>query len=187
MSSVKNPVVLSNETKTESLTLELKSFKFYPRLSEETNCFDTNLYVDGKKVGYAKNSGTGGCTDYRIENKELSEKLEAWAKLFPLESVDVGGGEMFKMDSNLENLIDDMVCTLITDQEKAKFEAKLKKEQSMFKTSNLAKGLPFTYTWISKQTYTSEVRQYVGLKNKEQIPLVLAKYNLKPEQLSEVV
>lgn len=187
MSSVKNPVTLSNETKTESLVLELKGFKFYPRMSEETNCFDANIYVDGKKVGYAKNSGQGGPTDYRIENKALSEKLEAWAKLFPLEAVDVGGGEMFKMDSDLENLIDDMVSVLIEEKESAKFEAKLKKQHQSFKNKYLDKGLPYTYTWVSKKNYTSVQHQYVGLRSKEQIPQVLAKYNLKPEQLIEVV
>ncbi len=43
-------------------------------MSEETNCFVADLYINGKKIGYVKNDGRGGCTDYTKE-KENGYKL----------------------------------------------------------------------------------------------------------------
>lgn len=47
------------------------SFKHYKRLSEETLCFDSNITLDGKKVGFARNDGHGGCTDITFTDNNL--------------------------------------------------------------------------------------------------------------------
>ena len=44
------------------MDIQLKSIKFSEHLSEETNAFTANLYVDGKKIGYCRNDGRGGNT-----------------------------------------------------------------------------------------------------------------------------
>ena len=45
------------------MKIELKKVSFNERMSEETNCFVADVYVDGVKCAYAKNDGRGGCTD----------------------------------------------------------------------------------------------------------------------------
>ena len=63
------------------MRLELRRFKHYPRLSEETVAFNADLYIDGKKSGSVKNDGHGGAnffSDFAAERK-----VEAWAKKQP--------------------------------------------------------------------------------------------------------
>ena len=68
------------------MNVELKKISFNERMSEETNCFVADLYINGKKVGYVKNDGRGGCTDYRGYTKEdnvLIAEAEAHFKTLP--------------------------------------------------------------------------------------------------------
>ena len=48
------------------MDITLKSIKIYAGLSEETIAFQASLYVDGKRVGEAKNAGHGGANDVRV-------------------------------------------------------------------------------------------------------------------------
>ena len=50
---------------------ELKNVKIAEFLSEETTAFTATLYIDGKKVGFAKNDGRGGNNSiYHLSSKE---------------------------------------------------------------------------------------------------------------------
>ena len=64
--------VTSNEIK-----VELKAIKFHEDMSEETNCFSANIYLNGKKVGSVKNQGHGGCNfyDFAFKNKNRENGL----------------------------------------------------------------------------------------------------------------
>ena len=57
------------------MKLELKNVKFYESMSEETNCFQADLFINGKKIAYVKNSGQGGCTDYGVHDFKLHSVL----------------------------------------------------------------------------------------------------------------
>lgn len=57
----------------------LKNIKHYESMSEETYCFEANLYVDGKKIGRVSNRGQGGCHDYDFDWKKEQE-LDQWCK-----------------------------------------------------------------------------------------------------------
>ena len=57
-----------------------KSFKHFKSMSEETMCFEAALFFDGKKVGYARNNGHGGCTDVYIDNQDVRELVDAEMK-----------------------------------------------------------------------------------------------------------
>lgn len=59
--------------------LMLKSFKVYEKISEETLAFSARVYFNGKLVGDAKNSGTGGPDELRVNNNERKE-IEAYLK-----------------------------------------------------------------------------------------------------------
>ena len=53
------------------MKIELKRFSYNARLSEETNAFAADIWVDGKNVGFAKNDGHGGNTMVHIKPNEL--------------------------------------------------------------------------------------------------------------------
>ena len=53
------------------MKFELKAIKWSEALSQETNAFTANVYINGKNVGYARNEGFGGCTGVHI-NKEAA-------------------------------------------------------------------------------------------------------------------
>ena len=59
--------------------ISLKNIKVYEGMSEETHCFEANLYVDNKKLGRVSNSGRGGSNNYDFHWKE-EEKLDEWCK-----------------------------------------------------------------------------------------------------------
>ena len=59
--------------------ISLKGIKVYEGMSEETHCFEANLYVDNKKLGRVSNSGRGGSNNYDFHWKE-EEKLDEWCK-----------------------------------------------------------------------------------------------------------
>jgi len=83
------------------MKIELKKISFNERMSEETNCFIADLYINGKKVGYCKNAGTGGCTDYNAytsEDRKAIAEAEAHCKTIPN-----------VWESNLEGMIDQLL------------------------------------------------------------------------------
>ena len=88
------------------MKIELKKISFYERMSEETNCFAADLYINGKKVGECKNDGQGGCTDYygsTLENNQLIREAENYFKTLPQVKAE---GLNFMYQPTLENAID---------------------------------------------------------------------------------
>ena len=89
------------------MKIELKKISFNERMSEETNCFVADLYINGKKVGYVKNDGRGGCTDYHGDSKEANQVIreaEAYFNSLPkVKEVKYN----FEYQPTLENAIDE--------------------------------------------------------------------------------
>ena len=52
------------------MDITLKNVKIYAGLSEETIAFNASVYIDGKKVGEAKNAGHGGANDVDVRDSE---------------------------------------------------------------------------------------------------------------------
>lgn len=99
------------------MKIELKSIVFSERLSEETNCFTANIYVDGKNVGYCKNNGCGGNTDYHFSDNELRVKVEDYCKTLP----DVTSGT-FTWNNSLEWQIDSLFEQWLDKKHEAKMQ-----------------------------------------------------------------
>jgi hypothetical protein len=102
------------------MKIELKKISFDERLSEETNCFSADLYINGKKVGYCKNNGQGGCTDYygnTKENNELIRQAEAYCKTLPKIKY-----HSLELEQSLEMTIDVLIETHLKDKAKKKME-----------------------------------------------------------------
>lgn len=106
------------------MKIELKSIQHYERMSEETNCFTANLYIDGKLAGTAENRGYGGNTDYHAttpEGKDLIAQAEEYCKTLPSETF----GDM-TIDMNLEYYIDKQLEAYLLQKEQKKMTDKMK-------------------------------------------------------------
>ena len=110
------------------MKLELKNVKINETFSEETLMFMADLFVDGKKVGYANNDGRGGCTSYNAyENqRQALAKAEAFALTLPSTITEFGGKD-YEFKSTLESWIDDAVNKIYNDKAQAKAEKKMQK------------------------------------------------------------
>jgi len=130
------------------MNIELKNIKHSPSLSEETNAFTANLYIDGKKAAYVKNDGQGGSTSYLAESKEvwdLIRRAENYCKSLPDKHYpkdEYSEGFSIKMD--LENYIDDLLEAHLHKKELEKVEKKVLKDME----KGIVFGKPNDFSWI---------------------------------------
>jgi len=105
------------------MKLELKNIKFYESMSEETNCFQSDLFINGKKIASVKNQGQGGPTDYHVldfKNQQILRDAEAYCLSLPEEKIT----DTFNFQPTLESKIDDLLEAWL----KVKAEKKLLKD-----------------------------------------------------------
>lgn len=104
------------------MKIELKKIEFSERMSQETNCFVADLYINGKKVGFANNEGHGGPTDYHgitPEDNKLIKEAEAYCKTLP----NIKSEEFkFEYPNSLENTIDELLGAYLLEKEAKKKE-----------------------------------------------------------------
>jgi hypothetical protein len=62
--------------------VELKAIKFHEDMSEETNCYSANIYINGKKAGDIRNQGHGGESMLYID-PEYRASFNAWIQSQP--------------------------------------------------------------------------------------------------------
>ena len=101
------------------MNLEMKAIKFSDWASEETYCYQANVYLDGKPFAMVSNDGHGGCDreyshnkfkgDYRATMKKVDEYFKS------LPNTDVG---KFKnvpegFEQTFERWCHDQVCTYL--------------------------------------------------------------------------
>jgi len=70
--------------------MQLKAIKHYPTMSQETYCYEANLYILDVKICRVHNVGRGGSDDFDLENPNLLgagfltweyiQKLDEWCK-----------------------------------------------------------------------------------------------------------
>jgi len=113
------------------MKIELKNFKHYDKLSDETYCFTANIWVDGVKCGNAENRGIGGETDYssdrRIGSDELIKQAEQYCLGLPSETI-VIADRTITLDMNLMNYIDNLVDEIVKAKYKEKDAQNLRKD-----------------------------------------------------------
>jgi hypothetical protein len=107
------------------MQIELKNIKFSEALSEETNAFVADVYVNKVKVAYAKNDGHGGCTFYHayLGKGEVVKQAEDFCKALP--PLKYGGMEL---PMSLEMKIDNLLSDWLKAKDQAKFDKKLQKD-----------------------------------------------------------
>ena len=137
------------------MEITLKNVKTYAGLSEETIAFNASVYIDGKKVGDAKNNGQGGSNDVNVFTKDgrwdraLMNKMEAEAKKHTWTYE--GETHSHSLDSYIGELVDDF--------EEQKILKRMCRTQTLYRDPNE------TYdegNWHSmKRKYDGEVKAYL--------------------------
>ena len=108
------------------MEIKLKNIKFSEHLSEETNAFTADIFVNGKKVGYAKNDGHGGCTwyhPYSVEDRAIINEAEKYCLGLPPIKYST-----LEIPMNLENKIDQLFEEWLKAKDEAKLQKKLQKD-----------------------------------------------------------
>src|SRR3972149_5431468 len=95
------------------MKVELKKLAIYPRMSEETTAFAADLWIDGVKVGHAKNDGHGGMAfvDWIVPPARRAEIEAALKARVPVE---------YKFAGGVEWAVDKIVEAKRTEKETAK-------------------------------------------------------------------
>jgi hypothetical protein len=107
------------------MKIELKNIKFSEALSQETNAFVADIYVNGQKVAYAKSDGNGGSTFYQSYQGKQTMVNEVEKYCLSLPSINNYGFEI-KMD--LEFKINLLFEEWLKEKEQIKFNKKLEKD-----------------------------------------------------------
>jgi hypothetical protein len=103
----------------KTVKIEVRNVKFSAFASEETNCFEATLYIDGKRGGAARNAGHGGAT--YIEPRECEMRLNAHAATLPRivtdtpDETDPSGFLTYAQTG--ESLVDDLVEAALVERE----------------------------------------------------------------------
>lgn len=151
------------------MKIELKNIKFSEALSEETNAFVCDVYVNGKKVAYAKNDGHGGSTFYHSydgKQKIVNDAEKYCVSLPPIKNY----GFEIKMD--LELKIDLLFEEWLKEKEKTKLTKKLQKDSLKgicVKTENGYSLITWTGHTIETMLNNSQGKIVLKLKLKELI------------------
>ena len=152
--------------------IELKSLKIYEGMSEETTCFKSDLFIDGKKVGYCKNDGRGGSTDvhgYTKEDNTLIDEVDRWCEKNKIET----NQHEFFIES-LEDRVDEIVHQELLKRDKKKFDNKLNKRM-------------LTHLLFTKSKEGEDVKEYGELGWKGHTIESLLKHPKGPETIKNVI
>ena len=96
----------------------LKKFKYVESLSDETNCYVADLYVNGIRLASCRNDGRGGKTDIQPEHEQyrLYHDVKAFLKTQPKIRVEEYD---FEFDCDLEYIADELAYReILTIQER---------------------------------------------------------------------
>lgn len=125
------------------MQIQLKKLEIYQRLSDETTAFAADVWIDGQKVGHAKNDGQGGATlVYLTVPAARQSEIEAALK----EKVPA---EYARFTSGIEWAVDDIVETQRVAKSVAKNDASFKRTCEKHNTSAARFDVPGT---LGKET-----------------------------------
>jgi len=109
------------------MNIELRNVVIYDKMSEETTAFRASLYIDNKRIGFAKNDGQGGCTTYHPDdhrNWDLLRKAETYCLGMGPDVVSYDG-ESVTINMTLEYYIEKLLWKFVADKEDAKLKKKM--------------------------------------------------------------
>ena len=110
--------------------MELKNLSHNATFSEETHCFRASVYINGKRMFTASNSGNGGANSYsppdfgkvgtgsdswKGEFEESMSLAREEAKRYTLKKIELGEDLQWAMDAFGDGKSDELIDWLITD------------------------------------------------------------------------
>ena len=119
------------------MKIELKALKYSDFASQETHCFQANIYIDGKKAGWADNDGRGGMTS--IHPHQLYETIRQCTDKIPPRIVKYGDTEM-SLDTSPDSYIDELVTLALHEKDlKRAMKSRIlfTRENQVFETKKL--------------------------------------------------
>jgi hypothetical protein len=148
------------------MKIELKKIQTFERMSEETNAFVADVYINGKNVGTAKNDGHGGETyldfiyrDNETNNQLVKDAIEYLKTLPPVIS-DLGGTP-FELKMDFPFYVD----TLLENHLKEKENKKKEKLYTIGFVFGKPDGYSYRYiTYKGKPTLISITQKVGGLQ-----------------------
>ncbi len=151
--------------------IEIKSLKVYESMSEETNCFNCNVYIDGKKSIYVKNQGQGGDNDYDVlldinMYDYLSQVNNFIYNSYPNIKKEIDKESYLQEDFSLELLIDKAISEYFKKKLLKSFERRRKNEFMI--VHDLLDSGEYTYWSLKKLSY-DKIKDYV-LRNNTKYP-----------------
>lgn len=96
------------------MNITLRNLKFSAFASQDSNCFEATIYIDGVKAGTARDDGHGGCINFWP--RDMEQRINDYAKTLP-PIVDANlkdpndETKPFSFPQTAETLIGDMVET----------------------------------------------------------------------------
>jgi hypothetical protein len=91
------------------MKVELRNIKYAAFASQETSCFDATIYIDGKRAGYVRNDGTGGC--HRYDPNQLEERIGEHALALPEYASQWNEG--FSKEAKKRLVVDQLISALL--------------------------------------------------------------------------
>ena len=88
------------------MKIELKNVKHCDFASQETNCFEASVYIDGKRAGNVSNDGRGGPNDY--DSREMVAVLMEYASTQPTYKWKLNGEEL-EVPPTIDTVIDHLL------------------------------------------------------------------------------
>lgn len=116
--------------------IELKNVKFLESFSQETFCFQCDVWVNGVKSFYAENDGHGGNTNIIKHGKGnlLYSDIDNYFKSLPKKKFDD-----FELEQTFESTVDDLFYEWLKEKDKKKLDKRienLSKNNIVFQTLN---------------------------------------------------
>jgi len=160
------------------LAITLKRFQHYPRMSQETEAFNSDLYHEGVFIGTAENDGHGGCTFVYLNDNGRAIPAVATAEGLPEFN-----------ENSLVHIVDDLVGKTVHSSWVEKQPKRVEKElatkvlfsrkgdkDGSFRTYNLKGKSPAEVVTFAKQVAGQpDVTRVLNLMPREEAFQLLVK------------
>ncbi len=100
------------------MKIELKNIKHSEFASQETNCYQATIYIDGKRVGTVENAGHGGCDN--VHPWQVAQQIDAYAKTLPktvCSFIDPETGKPAEMEQTHETIFGDILTSWLMSKD----------------------------------------------------------------------
>jgi hypothetical protein len=124
------------------MKIELKNIKHSEFASQETNCYQATIYIDGKRVGTVENAGHGGCDN--VYPYQVAQQINAYAKTLPktvCSFIDPETGKPAEMEQDHETIFGDILSSWLMSKDLKRLMSKrivfVKEDGNVYETKAL--------------------------------------------------